>query len=77
MKTTLDKNGAEKVSAVMEIAGQTLKDALVKTSFVCNIEEGSREKPRQTVVAAFWGKMAAHMLLLRLCSRQVDKRRAG
>ena len=35
MKTTLDKNGAEKVSAVMEIAGQTLKDALVKTSFVC------------------------------------------
>ena len=41
------------------------------------IEEGSREKPRQTVVAAFWGKMAAHMLVLRLYSRRVDKRRSG
>ena len=41
------------------------------------IEEGFIKKPRQTVVIAFWGKMATHMLLLRLCSRQIVKRRAG
>ena len=40
-------------------------------------EEGWKQKPRQTVVVAFWGKVAAHMLLFRLCSRQVDKRQAG
>ena len=41
------------------------------------IEEGFIKKPRQTVVVAFWGKMATHMLLLRLCSRQIVKKRAG
>ena len=44
---------------------------------VCPIEEGFIQKPRQTVVLAFWGKMATHMLLLRLCSRQIVKRQAG
>ena len=41
------------------------------------IEEGWRKKPRQTDVVVFWGKIDAHMLLFRLCSRQVDKRQAG
>ena len=41
------------------------------------IEEVWRKKPRQTDVVAFWGKIAAHMLLFRLCSRRVDKRQAG
>ena len=41
------------------------------------IEEGWRKKPRQTDVVVFWGKIATHMLLFRLCSRRVDKRRAG
>ena len=27
------------------------------------IEEGFIKKPRQTVVVAFWGKMATHMLI--------------
>ena len=44
---------------------------------VCSIEEGFIKKPRQTVVLAFWGKMATNMLLLRLCSRRIDIRRAG
>ena len=39
-----------------------------------DIEEVWRKKPRQTDVVVVWGKIAAHMLL---CSRQVDKRRAG
>ena len=34
------------------------------------IEEGFIKKQKQTVVVAFRGKMATHMLLLRLCSRQ-------
>ena len=42
------------------------------------IEEVWRQaKPRQTDVLVLWGKIAAHMLLFRLCSRRVDKRRAG
>ena len=41
------------------------------------IEEVWRKKPRQTDVVVLWGKIAAHMLLFRLCSRRVDKRRAG
>ena len=41
------------------------------------IEEVWRKKPRQTEVIVLWGKIAAHMLLFRLCSRRVDKRRAG
>ena len=41
------------------------------------IEEGFIKKPRQTVGVAFWGKMATHMLLLGLCSRQIVKKRAG
>ena len=41
------------------------------------IEEVWRKKPRQTVVVVFWGKFAAHISSLRLCSRQMDKRRAG
>ena len=36
-----------------------------------------RKKPRQTVVVVLWGKIATHMASLRLCCRQVDKRRAG
>ena len=42
-----------------------------------DIEEGFIKKPRKTVVAAFWGKMATHMLLSSLCSRQIVTRRAG
>ena len=34
------------------------------------IIEGFIQKPRQTVVVAFWGEMATRMLLLRLCSVQ-------
>ena len=41
------------------------------------IEEEWRKKPRPTDVIVLWGKIAAHMLLFRLCSRRVDKRRAG
>ena len=33
------------------------------------IEEVWRKKPRQTDVVILWGKIAAHMLLFRLCSR--------
>ena len=40
------------------------------------VEEVWKQKPRQTVVVVLWGNIAAHMLLLRLCSRQVDKRQA-
>ena len=53
-----------------------LKDLLLRGNFVrgsfvtrtlCErifcIEEGFVKKPRQTVVVAFWGKMATHMLL--------------
>ena len=50
---------------------------VVKHEKTPTIEEGFIKKPRQTVVIAFWGKMATHMLLLRLCSRQIVKRRAG
>ena len=49
----------------------------VRILLVGTIEEGWRKKPRQTDVIVFWGKIAAHMLLFRLCSRQVDKRQAG
>ena len=41
------------------------------------IEEVWRKKPRQTVVVVFWRKFAAHISSLSLCSRQIDKRRAG
>ena len=43
----------------------------------CIIEEVWRKKPRQTDFVVLWGKIAAHMLLFRLCSRRVDKRQAG
>ena len=36
-------------------------------SYTVTIEEGFIKKPGQTVVVAFWGKMATYMLLLRLC----------
>ena len=41
---------------------------------VATIEEGFIQKPRQTVVVYFWGKMAAP---LRLCYRQIDKSGPG
>ena len=44
---------------------------------VYTIEEVWRKKPRQTDVVVSWGKIAAHMLLFRLCSRRIDKSRAG
>ena len=42
-----------------------------------DIEEGFIKKPRQTVVVAFWGKLATQMPLLSLCSRQTVTRQAG
>ena len=56
---------------------QVIDGDLIKNLRVGAIEEGFIQKPRQTVVVALWGKMATHMLLLRLCSRRIDKRRAG
>ena len=56
---------------------QVIDGDLIKNQRVGAIEEGFIQKPRQTVVVALWGKMATHMLLLRLCSRRIDKRRAG
>ena len=44
---------------------------------VYTIEEGFIKKPRQTVVVAFWGKMATHMLLFSQYSRQIVTRQAG
>ena len=41
------------------------------------IEEGFIKKPRQTVVVAFWGKLATHMLILSQCSRLIVTRGAG
>ena len=58
------RNRVEPFPALLELS------AMWSTS----IEEVWRKKPRQTDVVVVWGKIAAHMLL---CSRQVDKRRAG
>ena len=54
-----------------------LPDDIKSARTVNGIEEVWRKKPRQTDVVVSWGKIAAHMLLFRLCSRRVDKRRAG
>ena len=49
---------------------------LYEPAIISIIEEGFIKKPRETVVVAFWGKMATHMLL-RMCSRQIITRQAG
>ena len=46
------------------------------SSLGMSIEEGFIKKLRQSVVLAFWGKMATLMLLLKLCSRRIHVRRA-
>ena len=52
------KNG-RKISGVKILLTNAITVVLFVTSLPVK-EEGWKQKPRQTVVVAFWGKMAAH-----------------
>ena len=58
---------------VVYASKQALKPLVLLMFFSLDwsIEEGFIQKPRKAVVLAFWGKMATHMLLLRLKAGRV------